>query len=84
VYEKTDEQTVSLFFPKQTTLAARLHLDAAAATLSQDEEQFIDFVRLLLCLDPTRRVTAAEALEHRWLEDADRLKIPAPNLVASK
>ena len=84
MYEKTDELTVSVFFPKLTTLAARLHLDTAAATLSPDEEQFVDFVRLLLCLDPTRRVTAAEALEHTWLEDADRLEIPAPNLVASK
>lgn len=82
VYEKTDDQTVSLFFPKQTTLAARLHLDAA--TLSQDETQFVDFVGTLLGLDPSKRVTAAEALQHKWLEDADKLEIPAPNLVASK
>ena len=31
----------------------------------------IDFIRCILTIDPTERLTASEALRHPWLSDAD-------------
>ncbi|CAM9191729.1 unnamed protein product [Discosporangium mesarthrocarpum] len=38
-----------------------------------------DFVSRLLVLDPNRRLTAEEALEHRWLQQASQPKPELPN-----
>ena len=78
VYEKAAEQTVSLIVPKRSSLAERLHLPRDTCT--EDEALFVDFVRELLLLDPLKRPTAAQALEHAWLEGVDQLVIPAPVL----
>ena len=77
VYEKTGESQVSLLYAKKTNLATRLHLDSK--NLSEDEAQFVDLVKTLLELDPTKRVTATEALKHPWLADVDKLVIPPPD-----
>ncbi|KAG8738523.1 hypothetical protein FRC11_001354, partial [Ceratobasidium sp. 423] len=37
-----------------------------------------DFVRYCLTIDPNKRPTAAQALEHKWLADADRHFVPDP------
>lgn len=79
VYDRTDSG-LALVYPKKTTLAARLHLPTDGRT--RDNELFLDFVRRLLDLDPLRRVTAAEALQHPWLEGADDVVVPYPILTA--
>ncbi|KAH6818953.1 CDPK-related kinase [Perilla frutescens var. frutescens] len=35
-----------------------------------------DFVRCLLCKDPSRRISAAQALCHPWLRDHERVELP--------
>jgi serine/threonine protein kinase len=47
-----------LLVPKKTSLQQRMRTDS---------EQFLDFMTRLLQLDPTKRPTAREALEHPWL-----------------
>jgi serine/threonine protein kinase len=78
VYERIDEGSVALLYPKKTNLAARLHIDVQ----QMDEEQFmfLDFANQLLHLDPTKRPTATELLGHPWLENADTQYIPPPVL----
>lgn len=78
VYEKAEEQTVSLVYPKQTTLEKRLHFEKN--DMEPDESLFVDFVRYLLDLDPIRRPTAEETLSHPWLQNLENLQIPAPKL----
>ena len=34
----------------------------------QDDQQFIDFLRYLLKIDPNERPTAEEALNHPWFK----------------
>ena len=80
VYEKAEEQTVSLIYPKHTTLEKRLHFNKHNTTF--EELEFVEFVRYLLDLDPVRRPTAEEALTHSWLQNLDKLHIPAPKLTA--
>lgn len=77
VYERDEEGSFHLIFPKRTDLPSRLHLpeDPAATALSADEEQFVDFVRQMLHLDPAQRMTAEEALAHPWLSDADTVYV---------
>lgn len=82
VYERDEEGSFHLIFPKRTTLASRLHLPAEASPtasgvqgLSADEEQFVDFVRQMLHLDPALRMTAQQALAHPWLSDADTVYV---------
>lgn len=78
VYERDEEGNFHLIFPKMTNLASRLHfqhhhykhLHPNPVDL-KDEELFVDFIRVLLHLDPKKRPTANEALKHPWLSDAD-------------
>eukprot|EP00736_Rhodelphis_marinus_P012857 Rmarinus@m.26310 len=56
--------------PKKSTLRKRLHTD---------DEKFVDFVAKLLELDPAKRPTAAEALQHPWLTQVDYgVEFPCP------
>lgn len=77
VYERDEEGSFHLIFPKRTDLASRLHLpeNPAATALSGEEEQFVDFVRQMLHLDPVQRMSAEEALAHPWLSDADTVYV---------
>mmetsp|Transcript_7570 Transcript_7570/g.12748 ORF Transcript_7570/g.12748 Transcript_7570/m.12748 type:complete len:486 (+) Transcript_7570:2338-3795(+) len=77
VYERDDDGSFQLIFPKKTDLASRLHLpeDPRRDTLSEEEELFLDFVRQMLHLDPARRLTADQALRHPWLADADTVHV---------
>ena len=38
--------------------------------MSDEEAQFVDFVRCMLDLNPKRRQTAEDLLRHQWLEGA--------------
>lgn len=78
MYEKAEEQSVALIFPKKTSLWSRLHIEKDSATV--DEALLVDFIQVLLNLDPIKRVTAKEALIHKWLEGTDLLVIPPPRL----
>jgi serine/threonine protein kinase len=82
VYEKNEEQFVSLIYPKHTTLESRLHFDLLK--MSDDDKNFVQFIKDLLNLDPLKRCTAEEALHHNWLAGADKLEIAAPSLSFQK
>jgi serine/threonine protein kinase len=49
---------IQLFLPKRSSLKQRMKVD---------DEAFLDFLTLLLKIDPSERPTAAEALQHPWL-----------------
>lgn len=77
VYEKDEEDSYHLIFPKKTSLKTRLHLDDSEGKSPEqikDEELFLDFIASLLHLDPKKRLTARQALKHPWLADADTVK----------
>jgi len=62
-----------IFQPKTTTMAERLGFDAnllrsKRKTWEEDEKAlFTDFVSKLLTIDPEKRPSAEEALEHPWI-----------------
>jgi serine/threonine protein kinase len=54
------ELKIHIMVPKKTTLKARVKCDDA---------YYLDFVRWLLEIDPTKRPSAKEALQHPWLTE---------------
>eukprot|EP01035_Chromulina_nebulosa_P023243 gene23243-30127_t len=79
VYERDQDEGFQLILPKKTDLRSRLHLPPDSSPKLNPQERmnnnlFLDFVQKLLNLDPTKRLTAVEALRHPWLEDADRVE----------
>ena len=62
--KRTDEDgndlKIHILVPKKTTLKARVKVDDA---------YFLDFVRWLLEVDPTKRPSAREAMNHPWLTE---------------
>jgi len=74
IYEKNENDEISLILPKKTTLEKRLHVDKIINESPNDditeEKQFVNFVRELLLLDPNNRPIAKKALTHRWLQNA--------------
>jgi len=91
VYERDSDSGFQLILPKKTDLRTRLHFPpdnfvssdrsntANNAPITPEERLdnnlFVDFVQQMLNLDPAERLTAEEALQHPWLEDADRIHI---------
>ena len=80
VYERDQDEGFQLILPKKTDLRSRLHLPPDSSPKLSPQERmnnnlFLDFVQKLLNLDPTKRLTAVEALRHPWLEDADRVEV---------
>jgi len=68
----------TVYQPKVTTMAARLGFEPNLMDRNRrnwegedkeidDRPLFVDFVQKLLTVDPDRRPTAAEALEHPWI-----------------
>ena len=55
-----DESKIHVLVAKKTTLKKRLQCD---------DDYFCDFVRWLLEVDPLKRPTAKEALQHPWLTE---------------
>ena len=53
------KKKMHVIVPKRTLLKNRLHCD---------DQQFIDFLRCLLKIDPNERPTAEEALNHPWFK----------------
>lgn len=51
---------IHILVPKKTTLKHRLKCEDA---------YFVDFVRWLLEVDPTKRPSAKEAMQHPWLTE---------------
>jgi serine/threonine protein kinase len=51
---------IHIIVPKKTTLKARV---------KSDDAYFLDFVRWLLEIDPTKRPSAREAMNHSWLTE---------------
>ena len=75
VYERNEEEgSFSLLYPKKTTLRARLHLPPQGEA-SDNDELFLDFVNQLLQVDPSKRLSATEALQHPWLDGVDDLDV---------
>ncbi len=81
VYERVDDNTVSLVYPRKTTLASRLHLPTPC--VDREDLLFQDIVRQMLHLDPSKRPSATQLLQHPWLDGADELCIPVPNLTVN-
>lgn len=49
-------------------LAASLQLPPLEEAVPTKDPEFLDFLRALLQIDPARRLSAREALAHRWLQ----------------
>ena len=54
------ELKIHILVPKKTTLKSRVKCDDA---------YFLDFVRWLLDIDPTKRPSAKEAMQHPWITE---------------
>lgn len=78
VFERVEEGEGFVYiYPKRTNLRSRLHIYSPPNTgeeLTQDD-LFVDFVTLMLQVDPLKRPTAAHALLHPWLNDVDSLDV---------
>ena len=60
VYERnTVTERYELLLPKRTSLRHRL---------PEADDGLLDFINCLLCIDPHKRPSAAQALQHPWLE----------------
>ena len=55
-----EELKIQIMVSKKTTLKHRLKCD---------DPYFLDFVRWLLEIDPTKRPSAKEAMQHPWLTE---------------
>ena len=53
-----DTDQLEYLIPKKTSLKHRLPIG---------DPEFVEFIRFLLTVDPDKRPTAAEALEHPWM-----------------
>lgn len=58
--EDDGDLKIHILVPKKTTLKSRVKADDA---------YFLDFVRWLLEIDPTKRPSAREAMNHPWLTE---------------
>jgi len=71
--DEPDGNLFNVYQPKMTTVAARLGFDEDFMNqpkMSPDDEKralFVDFVSKLLTIDPDRRPSATEALNHPWI-----------------
>jgi serine/threonine protein kinase len=72
VYEREDDGAFQLILPKKTNLRSRLHVPLRS---TKTDDLFVDFVNKMLNLDPVERISAVEALQHPWLQDADTVDI---------
>ncbi|KAM0748582.1 Pkinase-domain-containing protein [Meredithblackwellia eburnea MCA 4105] len=61
-----EAMTTELYFPKSWDIVSPLAKD---------------FVSRLLIVDPEKRMTAAEAVEHEWLKQSHRAPTPPPEIV---
>ncbi len=88
VYDRNEEGKFIYIYPKKTTLQARLHLGEEdhfdddennentqwkKRELTNEEVVFLDFVKELLNLDPYKRVSAKQALLHKWFDNMEEV-----------
>ncbi len=64
VYEAAEDGAVSLMHPVRSSLALRS---------GAEDPLWLDFIASLLAVDPQARPTAAQALQHPWLAQANVL-----------
>mmetsp|Transcript_24832 Transcript_24832/g.54886 ORF Transcript_24832/g.54886 Transcript_24832/m.54886 type:complete len:119 (+) Transcript_24832:1844-2200(+) len=57
--EKSGNEIIQLMMPKQSNIKARL---------KTDDEEFIDFITMLLKTDPDERPTAREAMNNKFFD----------------
>ena len=75
IYERNEEDgTFSLIYSKKTSLRRRLHLPRRGEA-SEDEELFLEFVNYMLQVDPDKRPSAEQLLNHPWLDGAEELDV---------
>lgn len=69
--ENSDNNNISLIFPKKTNLYKRLKIKRQKRRSENEDVNeknlFVDFLYELLNLDPLQRITAEEALNHPFL-----------------
>lgn len=66
IFEQSDDApVVTILTPRKTNLRMRLG--------GCDDELFLEFLAALLSLDPHTRPTAAQALQHPWLQPENEL-----------
>ena len=87
IYDRNEEGKFMYIYPKKTSLQARLHLGEVnwenerdnvkcnERKPNDDEIVFLDFIKELLNLDPYERVTAEEALLHRWFGNMEEVPL---------
>ena len=74
--DNTEQFFFRVYQPKKTAIAARLGFDEDLLDqphLSDDDKNralFVDFVKKLLTIDPDKRPSAAEALDHPWIRSS--------------
>jgi serine/threonine protein kinase len=77
VFERSEDNEFVLIYPKKTNLRSRLHITTEPGPPDNmtDDDLFVEFVKQMLDIDPSKRLNAKQALLHPWLHDVDSLDV---------
>ena len=65
------------WYPTVSEILAKITCKSFLESFAEQlDEDAIDLASKLLCLDPTRRISAQQALQHPWLNDTSTEKLP--------